>query len=136
MRKDKLYIGPKLRRLRQSLGLTQTRMAQELEISGSYLNLIEGNQRPVSASLLLKLTQNYEINLSELSGSGDAALIADLYEALRDPILRVDGVSTAAPKSEIEAVVAASPSMATCLSFPGRQTTRLCGIRSSFCKTI
>ncbi|MEL6379475.1 MAG: short-chain fatty acyl-CoA regulator family protein [Pseudomonadota bacterium] len=107
MRKDKLFIGPKLRRLRQSLGLTQTRMAQELEISPSYLNLIEGNQRPVSAALLIRLTQNYDVPLDELSGTNDVALVADLYEALRDP--RIAG---AIPKSEVEAVVAASPAIA------------------------
>ncbi|MEO0613221.1 MAG: helix-turn-helix domain-containing protein, partial [Pseudomonadota bacterium] len=111
MRKDKLFIGPKLRRLRQSLGLTQTRMAQELEISPSYLNLIEGNQRPVSAALLIRLTQNYDVPLDELSGTNDVALVADLYEALRDPRL-----ARAIPKSEVEAVVAASPAIAAAKS--------------------
>ncbi|MEL6788940.1 MAG: short-chain fatty acyl-CoA regulator family protein [Pseudomonadota bacterium] len=120
MRKDKLFIGPKLRRLRQSLGLTQTRMAQELEISPSYLNLIEGNQRPVSAALLIRLTQNYDVPLDELSGTNDVALVADLYEALRDPRL-----ARAIPKSEVEAVVAASPAIAAAFldlhKSPGRR---------------
>ncbi len=42
----KLFIGPRLRRLRQELGLTQSRMAEELGVSASYLNLIERKQRP------------------------------------------------------------------------------------------
>jgi transcriptional regulator with XRE-family HTH domain len=41
-------IGGKLRRLRQDRHLTQLQMAEALEISPSYLNLLEGNQRPVT----------------------------------------------------------------------------------------
>ena len=35
----KLFLGPRLRRLRRDLGLTQTRMAEDLGVSPSYLNL-------------------------------------------------------------------------------------------------
>ena len=45
----KLYVGPQVRRLRRERGLTQAQMAADLEISPSYVNLIERNQRPVSA---------------------------------------------------------------------------------------
>lgn len=44
----KLYLGPKLRVLRRELGLNQTRMAEELGVSPSYLNHLERNQRPLS----------------------------------------------------------------------------------------
>ena len=44
----KLFIGPRFRRLRRQLGLSQTQMAEEIGISASYVNLIERNQRPVT----------------------------------------------------------------------------------------
>ena len=42
----KLYLGARLRMLRRELGLNQTRMAEELGVSPSYLNHLERNQRP------------------------------------------------------------------------------------------
>ena len=45
---QKVFLGPRVRRIRNSLGLTQTSMAADLDISPSYLNLIERNQRPLT----------------------------------------------------------------------------------------
>ncbi|MBT7397669.1 MAG: helix-turn-helix transcriptional regulator, partial [Hellea sp.] len=44
-RNEKLLIGPRIARFRKTLGLTQSRMAEDLGISTSYLNLMERNQR-------------------------------------------------------------------------------------------
>ena len=49
----KLFLGARLKRLRRDLGLTQTRMAEDLGVSPSYLNLLERNQRPVTAQVLV-----------------------------------------------------------------------------------
>ena len=38
---EKILVGHKLRRFRQSAGLSQTAMAEALDISPSYLNLME-----------------------------------------------------------------------------------------------
>ncbi|HEX7741916.1 MAG TPA: helix-turn-helix domain-containing protein, partial [Sphingobium sp.] len=47
MAKDRpVYMGPRLRRLRRELGLTQADMETDLEISPSYVALLERNQRP------------------------------------------------------------------------------------------
>lgn len=105
---EKLIIGPRIRRLRQSLGLTQTKMAQDLEISASYLNLIERNQRAVSAKVLLKIAETYELDMSELAGQSDQHLVGELFEAVRDPLFRDMPVS----KSEAEDLVSASPNAA------------------------
>jgi hypothetical protein len=113
MATEKLLAGPRLRRLRQQLGLTQTRMAEELGISTSYLNLIERNQRPISAQLLLKLVDIYDVDLSKFGGGGDARLTAEVYEALRDPLFRGRGEGVS--KTEVEDVVNASPGLATAL---------------------
>ena len=40
----KLFVGPRFRRIRQQLGLSQTQIAEGLGISPSYINLIERYQ--------------------------------------------------------------------------------------------
>ncbi|MEO1029168.1 MAG: short-chain fatty acyl-CoA regulator family protein [Pseudomonadota bacterium] len=107
-RPEKLIIGPRVRRLRQSLGLTQTRMAEDLGISTSYLNLIERNQRAMSANVLLKLAERYDFDIGDLAGQSDQHLIAEVYEAMRDPLFREAPVS----KSEAEDLVSTSPNAA------------------------
>ncbi|WP_448579469.1 helix-turn-helix domain-containing protein [Thermaurantiacus sp.] len=63
----KLFAGARLRRLRLRLGLTQARLAEDLGLSASYLNLIERNQRPLSAAVLLKLADVHDVDLKELT---------------------------------------------------------------------
>src|SRR5207247_8650985 len=53
----KLFVGPRFRRIRQQLGLSQTPIAERLGTSPSYINLIERNQRPVTAQILLRLAE-------------------------------------------------------------------------------
>lgn len=86
MAEHKVFAGPKIRRVRNGLGLTQAAMAGELGISPSYLNLIERNQRPLTVQLLLKLSSHYEIDLDELQGEVTDA-VAELKEVFSDPLL-------------------------------------------------
>lgn len=82
----KIFAGPKVRRVRNGLGMTQTAMADALEISPSYLNLIERNQRPLTVQLLLKLSSAFKIDLDELrSEAGDG--LGQLKEVFADPLL-------------------------------------------------
>ncbi|NUS70068.1 MAG: helix-turn-helix transcriptional regulator, partial [Ensifer adhaerens] len=53
----KLYIGRKVRELREANKATQGQFAERIGISTSYLNQIENNQRPVSAAVLLALAE-------------------------------------------------------------------------------
>jgi len=86
MAETKIFAGPRVRRVRNGLSLTQTAMAEALGISPSYLNLIERNQRPLTVQLLLKLASVYKVDLDELQGetSGSAA---QLREVFADPLL-------------------------------------------------
>jgi predicted transcriptional regulator/transcriptional regulator with XRE-family HTH domain len=84
----KLFLGGRLGRLRRDLGLTQTRMAEDLGISPSYLNHLERNQRPVTAQILLRLAQTYDLDLRAFSGELDQGAEADLQEALADPMFK------------------------------------------------
>jgi predicted transcriptional regulator/DNA-binding XRE family transcriptional regulator len=86
MAAGKLYIGRKVRDLRDASRFTQAVFAERLGISTSYLNQIENNQRPVSATVLLALADKFKMDISELSaGSGDR-LVSALSETLSDPL--------------------------------------------------
>ena len=86
MAERKIFAGPKVRRIRNALALTQTAMAEALEISPSYLNLIERNQRPLTVQLLLKLASVYRVDLEELRGQTGGSL-DQLKEIFVDPLL-------------------------------------------------
>jgi predicted transcriptional regulator/DNA-binding XRE family transcriptional regulator len=82
----RLYVGPSLRRLRRDRGLTQADMAGDLEVSPSYIALLERNHRPLSAEMLVRLSQTYQIDVSLLAGGGASDDIARLQEVLKDPL--------------------------------------------------
>jgi predicted transcriptional regulator/transcriptional regulator with XRE-family HTH domain len=86
MADQKIFAGPRIRRIRNSLGLTQTAMADGLGISPSYLNLIERNQRPLTVQLILKLASAYHVEPEDLQ-TGAGASIAALKEVFADPLL-------------------------------------------------
>jgi predicted transcriptional regulator/DNA-binding XRE family transcriptional regulator len=81
-----LYLGPRLKRLRRELGLTQQAMADDLEISPSYVALLERNQRPLTAGLLLRLARIYRLEIADLGADGGGEDARRLADALRDPI--------------------------------------------------
>ena len=85
-------IGRTLRRLRQERGLTQQALASRLGISASYLNLIEHDQRTVTASLLIKLTETLQVDLTALSGVSERQLEVQLREVFADPLLGAESV--------------------------------------------
>ncbi len=87
MAENKIFAGPRLRRIRNGLNLTQTAMAEALEISPSYLNLIERNQRPLTVQLLLKLAAVYKVDLDELRGGTGSDISGGLREVFADPLL-------------------------------------------------
>lgn len=87
MAKDRpVYMGPRLRRLRRDLGLTQSDMAADLEISASYVALLERNQRPLTADMLLRLARTYKLDMAEVAGDGGAEQTARLQAVLKDPM--------------------------------------------------
>lgn len=87
MAKDRpVYMGPRLRRLRRELGLTQADMAADLDISASYVALLERNQRPLTADMLLRLARTYKLDMAEVAGDGGAEQTARLQAVLKDPM--------------------------------------------------
>lgn len=81
-----LYIGPRLKRLRRELGLTQQVMAGDLGISPSYIALLERNQRPITADLLLRLARGYKLDMADLAADEGEDYARRIAGVLRDPI--------------------------------------------------
>ena len=90
----KLFLGARLKRLRRERGMNQAAMAAELGISGSYLNHLERNQRPLTAPVLLRLAEAFDVDVKAFAAEGgDAAGAEQLAEIFSDPILSDLGVA-------------------------------------------
>src|SRR5579864_7251329 len=90
----KLFLGARLKRLRRERGLNQSQMADQLGISGSYLNHLERNQRPVTAGILLRLAEVFEVDVKAFASEGsDSGGATQLSEIFSDPMLADLGVS-------------------------------------------
>jgi DNA-binding XRE family transcriptional regulator len=87
-------LGSKVRAFRRREGMTQTDLAARLEISPSYLNLIEHNQRPLPAYLLVRLAQIFRVELDAFADDSHARLAADLQEVFGEPLFEEHGLTT------------------------------------------
>ena len=105
---SRALIGRTVRRLRLERGLAQQALAARLGISASYLNLIEHDQRAVTATLLIKLTEALQVDLAALSGARERALETGLREVLSDPLLGLDAV----PEEEVAHLAGSAPNAA------------------------
>lgn len=101
----KLFLGARVKRMRRELGLTQTRMAEDLGVSPSYLNLLERNQRPVTAQVLLRLAEAYDLDLKTLSSDPESANATGLTEVFSDQMFR----DLAVARHEIAEVADSAP---------------------------
>ncbi|MES1973564.1 MAG: short-chain fatty acyl-CoA regulator family protein [Pseudomonadota bacterium] len=105
MAERKLFAGHSVRRLRRQAGLTQAAMAEVLAISPSYLNLVERNQRPLSASLLVKLAESFDFDPRALAAGEPGGGEAGIRRRLADPMfadLEID-------RNEVEEWLAGAP---------------------------
>lgn len=82
----KLFAGHAVRRLRRGAGLNQLMMAESLAISPSYLNLIERNQRPLTAALLLRLAETFDFDPRTLAASEPGGGAEAIRRRLADPL--------------------------------------------------
>ncbi len=106
MAEAKLFAGLSVRRLRRGAGMTQAVMADALDVSASYLNLIERNQRPLTAALLLRLAEVFDFDPRQLAASEPGGGVDGLRRRLSDPLFadlaidraRLDDWLSAAPE--------------------------------------
>ncbi len=108
MTDKKIFAGERLRRARERAGLKQSALAQRLTISPSYLNQIEGDQRPLTAPLLERLCAILKVPKTYFADNEDARREVQLREDLADPLFRsIRGV-----QGEVRAMVRAAPALA------------------------
>jgi XRE family transcriptional regulator, fatty acid utilization regulator len=108
MADQKLFAGHAVRRIRRANGLTQASMAEALEISPSYLNLIERNQRPMTAPIMLRMADRFDFDARTLTGATPGGGAEAIRRRLADPLfadLNVD-------RMQIDDWLAAAPDAA------------------------
>lgn len=106
-----LYLGPRMRRLRRELGLTQQAVADDLGISPSYVALLERNQRPLTADLLVRLARSYRFDVADFAGDDSEDYTRRLAGMLRDPIF----ADIDLPALEIEDLATSFPGISEAL---------------------
>ncbi len=101
----KILAGHAVRRLRRASGLTQVALADALDISPSYLNLVEKNQRPLSAALMLRLAERFDFDPRQLGVEAPGGGVEGLRRRLADPLF----ADIAIDRTEVEEWLAAAP---------------------------
>ena len=106
----KTFLGVKLKTLREQRGLTQAALAQLLDLSPSYLNQLENNQRPLSVPVLLRLQSSLGVDLQVFSDDDEARLTAQLQDVVAQS---ADG--GAVSQAELRAMAQQMPALAQVL---------------------
>ena len=81
-----LKIGPKIKAFRRQFGLQANKFAEQLNISPSYLNLIEAGKRKIDGDLLIKISKELRVDLSDLTSKSDINLENNISELLDDQL--------------------------------------------------
>ncbi|PAT04494.1 XRE family transcriptional regulator [Corynebacterium sp. NML 150383] len=97
----KHYAGARIHTLRANEGLTQVDMARKLGISTSYLNQLENDQRPLTVTVLLQLTQVFGLDATFFSPDAEQRVAGELAELL-----------PGAPESELAEIALRYPAVA------------------------
>lgn len=80
----KTFVGSRVRQLRSERGFSQAALAQMLKISPSYLNQIEHDVRPLTAAVLLRITEHFGVDATFFAPQDDTRLVAELREVVMD----------------------------------------------------
>lgn len=102
----RMFIGARLRRLRDERGLSQAGLARRVELSTSYVNQLENDQRPITVPVLLTLTREFDLDADYFAPDGDARLVADLAD-----VLTAQPDSGEVTRAEITELVARMPAV-------------------------
>ena len=109
--KSDLKIGPKIKAFRRQLGLQANKFAEQINISPSYLNLIESGKRNIDGDLLIKVSKELRVDLSDLTSKADVNLENDISELLDDQLF--EDLDILGP--EVKDLVSTNPKIAKAL---------------------
>ena len=79
-------IGSKIRKERRTRGLSQSELSKKLDISPSYLNLIESGRRTITVPLLIKIGNELGISLKDLTLESNKRILSDIMDVLSNDI--------------------------------------------------
>jgi XRE family transcriptional regulator, fatty acid utilization regulator len=108
MASKKLFAGHAVRRIRRANALTQVAMAEVIDVSPSYLNLIERNQRPLTAPIMLRLAERFDFDARSLTGETSGGGAQAIQRRLADPLF----TDLMLDRSQIDDWIAVSPDAA------------------------
>jgi len=77
-------IGHKIKAKRKKLGITQADLSKKLSISATYLNLMESGKRKIDLDLLVKMANELNVDVSDISKKTDTNLYQNLMDLLGD----------------------------------------------------
>ena len=77
-------IGHKIKGKRKKLGITQSDLSKRLSISPTYLNLMESGKRKIDLDFLLKISNELNLDVSDISKKIDTNLYQNLMDLLGD----------------------------------------------------
>ncbi len=106
-----LKIGPKIKAFRRQLGLQANKFSEQIGISPTYLNLIEGGKRKIDGDLLIKISKELRVDLSDLTSKSDINLENNISELLDDQLF--EDLDILGP--EVKDLVSTNPKIARAL---------------------
>lgn len=101
----KLFSGHTLRQIRSDFGLSQVEFARKIGLSTAYVNQIENNNRPVTASVLLTINRIFGVDLSAFEKNDLDRVVQDMEEIFADTQFH----SASVGRQEIHELVARAP---------------------------
>ena len=75
-------IGSKIRKERRTRGFSQSELSKKLDISASYLNLLESGRRTITVPLLIKVGNELGLSLKDLTLESNQRVLSDVMDVL------------------------------------------------------
>ena len=104
-------IGHKIKVKRKKLGITQADLSRKLSISPTYLNLMESGKRKIDLDLLLKIANELNVDISDISKKTDTNLYQNLMDLLGDNLFENLDITN----FDVKELVNTNPSIAKAL---------------------
>ena len=81
---DRTFVGSRLRQLRKERDISQAQLAQTLHLSASYVNQIEHDVRPLTVTVLERITEAFGVDATFFAAEDSTRLLAELQDVVMD----------------------------------------------------